>query len=84
MDRRTFLRIGLAAAAGAGLLTRSEPAGGAPAQPGAGPYGSTERPGRPGECWTRNLARPTIGCASGLWGLYCIIRSGACSPCRAL
>ena len=42
MDRRTFLRRGLAAAAGAGLLTRSEPAGAAPAQPGAGPYGSLE------------------------------------------
>ena len=45
MDRRTFLRRGLAAAAGTGLLTRSEPAGAAPAQPGAGPYGSLE--GRP-------------------------------------
>jgi len=47
MDRRTFLWSGPAAAAGAGLLTRSEPAGSAPAQPGAGPYGSTERPDTP-------------------------------------
>ena len=42
MDRRTFLRRGLAAAAGAGLLTRSESASAASAQPGAGPYGSIE------------------------------------------
>ena len=73
MDRRTFLRRGLAAAAGAGLLIRSEPADGAPAQPWAGPYGSIERSDTPVNAGLGIWPDRQLGVRRPVGFVFCII-----------